>query len=118
MMDRGGRELRKWLVAWQDLNLGTSSLSGFCARACFPRTALGTWANDAPLETAANRLVPMARGPNVDQAEPLSGPVGLDQWAPGPSTMTSRRTARPQLIALWTGLLPICSTSGSEPWRK
>jgi hypothetical protein len=26
----------------------------------------------------------MACGPNVDQAEPLSGPVGLDQWVPGP----------------------------------
>ena len=73
---------------------------------------------DVPLQTAVNRLVPMACGPNVDQAGPLSGPAGLDQGHPvltRSSTRASRRTARPQLIALWTGLLPICSTSASAP---
>ena len=37
-------------------------------RAYFPRIVPATWANDAPLETATNRWVPMACGPNVDQA--------------------------------------------------
>ena len=46
----------------------SSSLSGFCTRACFPRIAPATWANDPPLVTATNRSVPMACGPNVDQA--------------------------------------------------
>jgi hypothetical protein len=45
-----------------------SHLSGFSTRACFPRIALATWANDVPLGTVANRWVPMACGPNVDQA--------------------------------------------------
>lgn len=59
-----------------------------------------------PLETAANRLVPMDCGPHVDQAGPLSGPVGWISGHPGltrSSTRASRRTTRPQLIALWTG---------------
>jgi hypothetical protein len=52
---------------------GTASLSGFCTGACFPRIAPTTWANDGPLETVANRSVPMACGPNVDQARPPAG---------------------------------------------
>jgi hypothetical protein len=59
----------------------TSSLSGFCTRACFCRIPAATWANDLPVETVANRSVPMACGPNVDQAGLLSGPVQLGQWA-------------------------------------
>jgi hypothetical protein len=47
--------------------LGTSSSSGFCPRACFPRIAPATCANDVPLETAPNRPDPMGGGPNVDQ---------------------------------------------------
>ena len=42
------------------MNLGTSSLSGFCTGACFPRIASATWANEVPLGTVANRAVPMA----------------------------------------------------------
>jgi hypothetical protein len=45
-----------------------SHLSGFCTRACFPRIAPATCANDVPLETVADRSVPLACGPNVDQA--------------------------------------------------
>jgi hypothetical protein len=47
---------------------GTSSLLGFSTRACFPRIAPATCANDAPPETVANRSAPMACGPIVDQA--------------------------------------------------
>jgi hypothetical protein len=32
------------------------------------RIATATWANDVRLETVVNRPVPMACGPNVDQA--------------------------------------------------
>ena len=32
----------------------------------FPQDRIGDLRNDAPLETVANRSVPMARGPNVD----------------------------------------------------
>ena len=42
----------KWKVIWR-----ISSLSGICARACFPRIAPATWANEVPLETVANRSV-------------------------------------------------------------
>jgi hypothetical protein len=42
----------KWKVIWR-----ISSLSGICARACFPRIAHATWANEVPLETVANRSV-------------------------------------------------------------
>jgi hypothetical protein len=45
----------------------TASLSGFYALACFCRMAVATWADDAPLETVANRSVPMECGSNVDQ---------------------------------------------------
>jgi hypothetical protein len=48
----------------------TSSLSGFCTRACFPRIASATLANGVPLETVRNRSAPSACGPNVDQAGP------------------------------------------------
>jgi hypothetical protein len=41
-----------------------------CRRPRFPRIVPATWANDAPLETAANRSAPMGCGPNVDQARP------------------------------------------------
>jgi hypothetical protein len=57
-----------------------SSLSGFCAWVCFRRIASATCAEDLPLETAVNRSDPMACGPNVDQAGPLSGPRGCP-WA-------------------------------------
>jgi hypothetical protein len=46
----------------------SSSISGFSTRACFRRIAPATWANDVPLETVANRSIPMECGPNVDQA--------------------------------------------------
>jgi hypothetical protein len=53
-------------------------LSEFSTRVSFPRIAPVTWANDAPLETVANRLVPMGCGPNMDQVG-LHGVPGLVQ---------------------------------------
>jgi hypothetical protein len=45
-----------------------SSLSGFSTRVCSPRIVRATCANNLSLETVVNRSVPMACGPNVDQA--------------------------------------------------
>jgi hypothetical protein len=56
-------DLQEWLVGLPGLEPGTSSLSGFCTRACYRRIAPVTWANDIPLETVANRSIPMACGP-------------------------------------------------------
>jgi hypothetical protein len=50
----------------------TSSLSGFCARACFPRIAPSTWANGVPLETVRNAR----RRWRVDQTWTRQGPPG------------------------------------------
>ena len=53
---------------------GTSSLSGFSTRACFPRIASATWATGAPLETVRNRSARLAwtkRGPG--RARPVIG---------------------------------------------
>ena len=64
MMGRGGRELVKGWRACQDLNLGTSSLLGFCTRACFPRIAPATCATMhrwRPLELLGS----MACGPDT-----------------------------------------------------
>jgi hypothetical protein len=42
----------------------------------FPQDRIGDLRNDAPLETVANRSVPMACGPNVDQVSCLgTGPT-------------------------------------------
>ena len=76
MMGRGGRELRKWLVACQDLNPGTSSLSGFCPGPCFPWIALATWETThrwRPLRTAQSRWI-------------------VDQTWTGPGWLSSRCT--------------------------
>jgi hypothetical protein len=75
----------------------TSSLSGFCTRACFPRIGPASCANDGPLETVANRSVPMACGPNVDQA---AVPVrsGLSSWrtySPRIAQLRAAVTCRP-----------------------
>jgi hypothetical protein len=40
-----------------------------------------SWADYAPLVTVVDCWVPMACGPNVDQAEPLSGSVRFGHWA-------------------------------------
>jgi hypothetical protein len=62
------------------LDPGTSSLSGFCPQARFPRMAPATWATDAPLETAG------------DHWEPL-GSEGM--WTkPGPGRLLLRRKRR------------------------
>jgi hypothetical protein len=53
-------------MAAAGLEPGTSSLSGLCTQAYFPRIGPATWVNDVPLETVGDRSVPMDGGPNVD----------------------------------------------------
>ena len=65
-----------------------SRLSGICERACFPRIAPTTCANDVPLETVVNRSTPMACGPNVDQ------PMHSVEPAPRKEAQASSRTGR------------------------
>src|SRR5215218_10031070 len=94
------------------MNPGTSSLSGFCPRACFPRMAPATWANDVPLETAGDRYEPLGsdgmwtkRGPGT----PARGAATLRladlawQGRPPPAAPTSE--PRPAITLL------------GEPWR-
>ena len=97
-------DLRRWLVGLPGLEPGTSSLSGICAWPCFPRIVSATWANDAPLETAANRSAPMGCGPNVDQARPARGAAALRvadlgwQGRPPPAAPTSEPRRGERLV--------------------
>jgi hypothetical protein len=113
MMGRGGRELGEWLAGLPALEPGTSSSSGFCPRARFPRMAPATWVNDVPLETVADRSAPMACGPDVDQARPLAG-QRRSAWRTLPGKVEPRllpRQASPATaIALLGGAL-----AGSGP---
>jgi hypothetical protein len=52
-------DLRERVVGLGGVEPPTSSLSGFCPRACFPRIAPGTCASDVPLETAGDRWRPL-----------------------------------------------------------
>ena len=108
---RGGRELGEWLVGLPGLEPGTSSLSGFCTRACFCRIAPATRANDEPLETATNRWVPMGCGPNVDQAwcANLWPPLWWDRWRRS-SSSKSPSTAQNLSASLVSGAR-CCGTS-------
>jgi hypothetical protein len=72
------RPAPSWVMADRLLGsrTGTSSLSGFCPRACFRRIAHATCANDLPLETAGDRCellgsdgVWTKRGPSRATAE-------------------------------------------------
>jgi hypothetical protein len=69
------------VVIWTITRMGPMLSEDPETRACFPRIAPATCANDAPLETVANRSAPMACGPNVDQAG-RPGPNGLRSDAP------------------------------------
>jgi hypothetical protein len=51
--------VRGLMVGLGGLEPPTSSLSGFCPRACFRRIASATCANDLPLETAGDRCEPL-----------------------------------------------------------
>ena len=82
MIGRDARDLRGWLVGLPGLEPGTSSLSGFCTRACFPRIPSATCANDVPLETVGNRSGPMACGPNLAVWASRSRPVADACGAP------------------------------------
>jgi hypothetical protein len=73
LLTRGGVAEDPRCRAGRVYGSATSSLSGFCTRACFPRIASATCANDVPLETATNRWAPMACGPNVDQPGARAG---------------------------------------------
>ncbi len=96
-----------------------SSLSGFCTGVRFPRIAPATCANDVPLETVANRSVPMACGPNVDQACPLAGAAALRvadlgwQGRPPPAAPTSEPRLGDRLVrgspgGVWARDIPLC----------
>ncbi len=66
-------------------------LSGFCATASYPRDPTGDLHQEVPLETTTNRSVPMACGPNVDQAASFA-------WFPS-------GRARPLAFrSLWAGI--------------
>jgi hypothetical protein len=81
-----GRRAASVLVGLPGLEPGTSSLSGFCPRACYRRIAPATCANDLPLETAG------------DRCEPL-GSDGV--WTTrGPGTLRSRGAAALRVMAL------------------
>ena len=54
-----GPRCNSGVVGLPGLEPGTSSLSGFCPQARFPRMAPATWANDVPLETAGDRYEPL-----------------------------------------------------------
>jgi hypothetical protein len=91
------------------LNQRPHPYQGFCARACFPRIARATCANEVPLETVANRLVPMACGPSVDQARDAQRTGRLGSGAlvggsrTGPTRAPSLRpTRRSSLLSLCT----------------
>jgi hypothetical protein len=60
------------------LEPGTSSLSGFSTRACFPWIVPCHLRDDAPLETVANRSAPVACGPNWTRPG-ARVPMGFDQ---------------------------------------
>jgi hypothetical protein len=69
------------------MNLGTSSLSGFCPQARFPRMTPATWANDVPLETAGDRYEPLGsdgmwtkRGPSHDHQPAAGSRVSMPAW--------------------------------------
>jgi hypothetical protein len=71
-------------------------LSGFCTRPRIRRIALGTWADDEPLETVGNRSAPMGCGPNWTRPATHGGPGGLDQapWS-GVGVVGPARPGRP-----------------------
>jgi hypothetical protein len=93
-------------------------LSGFSTRACFPRNAPPTCVNEVPLETVANRSVPMACGPNVDQARPARGGSGAphrEPWlARRPPPAAPDKRARLAIALL--GGAPAGSGPGTSPY--
>jgi hypothetical protein len=120
MMGRGDRELRKWLAGLPGLEPGTSSLSGFCTRVCFPRIAPATCTSDVPLETVVNRSAPMACGPNVDQTRPACGRGGAPRRGPWLAKADLSRlppTSEPRLATALLGGALAGSGPGTSPCR-
>src|SRR5215211_7085975 len=85
----GGRELRERLAGLPGLEPGTSSLSGFCPRACCRRMAPATCANDLPLEIVGDRYEPLGsdgmwtkRGPSLARREGCLVCPAADAFAP------------------------------------
>jgi hypothetical protein len=91
-------DLRRWLVGLPGLEPGTSSLSGFCPRACFPRIAPATCTNDLPLETTGDRCEPLdsdgmwtKRGPSHGLLGGLTETARLDAVGVALDRVLSRR---------------------------
>jgi hypothetical protein len=87
----------------------------------FPQDRICDLHQNRPLVTAVNRMVSMDCGPNVDQAGPLSGPVGLDQGAPGPHQVFHKgfeAYCEASAYSPLDGVIADCSTSASAPWRS
>jgi hypothetical protein len=86
--------------------------------ACFPRIVPATWANDAPLVTAANRSAPMGCGPNVDQTRPHAGAAALRAWRTLPGKADPRRlppTSEPRPATALLGGALAGSGPGTSP---
>jgi hypothetical protein len=84
-------DLRRWVVGLPGLEPGTSSLSGFCPRACFPRIAPATCANDLPLETVRDRYEPLGSDGVWTKRGPGRPACGLPaRLSLAPSRSTSR----------------------------
>ena len=84
----------------------------------FPQDRISDLRDDAPQETATNRSVPMACGPNVDQARPARGGSGAPHRGPWLARRPRRLppTSEPRLaIALLGGALA-GSGPGTSPY--
>jgi hypothetical protein len=97
----------------------SSSLSGFCTRACFPRIAPGTCTNDVPLETTDDRCVPMGCGPNVDQPRhPWAEAFRVLDFGPGTADPARWPQAFPHRAAVMWGFQPLSTTSQAVRQRN
>jgi hypothetical protein len=88
--------VKGWSVGLAGLAPAASSLSEICTRACFPRMAPATWANDALLETVANRSAPMACGPGMPARGGSGAPPG-GPWLARQTPAGCPRQASPRL---------------------
>jgi hypothetical protein len=105
------------VVGLPGLEPGTSSLSGFCPQARFPRMAPSTWANDLPLETAEDRYEPLGsdgmwirRGPGTPARGAATLRLADLAWARQTPPTTPDKRAPARAIALLGGAL-----AGSGP---
>jgi hypothetical protein len=80
----------------------------------FPQDCTCDWADDAPLETVANRSAPMAGGPNVDQARPGSGRAlrSLRSWRHSASRRCLLRAVWSPAYLSQSGVCAVSNRSG------